>query len=134
MVVEFVTFDAGDRAYAGEMTITTTLAPVSAGTKVVVACENVPPGIREAIPARTISVRGGRDFWPRLPAVIALAADWTSASTVATLTIPDVTHFHVFNHPTRGRDTFVTVALVWLRSSPTGQAPPTSASGRRLPT
>ena len=44
-VVELVTFDADDRAYAGVMTITTTLTAVPAGTEVVVACENVPPGI-----------------------------------------------------------------------------------------
>jgi uncharacterized protein YndB with AHSA1/START domain len=38
-------FDSADPAFAGEMTITTTLAPEGGGTRVTMLCENVPPGI-----------------------------------------------------------------------------------------
>ncbi|MCC7253988.1 SRPBCC family protein [Hyphomicrobium sp.] len=47
-VVERVRFDTPDPAFAGEMTITTTLAPVDGGTEVTVVCENVPEGITAA--------------------------------------------------------------------------------------
>jgi uncharacterized protein YndB with AHSA1/START domain len=45
-IVEEVVFESNDPAFAGTMTITTTLSPVDAGTKVTVACSNVPTGIR----------------------------------------------------------------------------------------
>jgi len=45
-VVERVTFESDDRAFAGAMTITTSLAPVVGGTEVTIRCENVPAGIR----------------------------------------------------------------------------------------
>jgi uncharacterized protein YndB with AHSA1/START domain len=45
-LVELVEFESDDPAFAGAMTITTTLAPVSGGTEVTVLCENVPSGIR----------------------------------------------------------------------------------------
>ena len=44
-IVEVVRFDAPDPAFAGEMTITTTLSPDAGGTRVTILCENVPPGI-----------------------------------------------------------------------------------------
>jgi uncharacterized protein YndB with AHSA1/START domain len=44
-IVEQVAFESDDPAFAGIMTITTTLAPLSDGTKVTFRCENVPPGI-----------------------------------------------------------------------------------------
>ena len=47
-VVEAVVFQSDDPRFAGEMTITTTLSPVTGGTKVSFVAENVPPGISEA--------------------------------------------------------------------------------------
>jgi uncharacterized protein YndB with AHSA1/START domain len=44
-IVELVAFDSDDPAFAGEMTVTTTLAKVPGGTEVKVRCENVPDGI-----------------------------------------------------------------------------------------
>jgi uncharacterized protein YndB with AHSA1/START domain len=46
-VVDRVEFESDDPAYAGAMTITTTLEPVAGGTAVTIRCENVPAGIRE---------------------------------------------------------------------------------------
>ncbi|SEE57285.1 Uncharacterized conserved protein YndB, AHSA1/START domain [Rhizobiales bacterium GAS191] len=45
-VVELVEFESDDPAFAGAMTIITTLAAVSGGTEVTILCENVPSGIR----------------------------------------------------------------------------------------
>jgi uncharacterized protein YndB with AHSA1/START domain len=45
-IVELVEFESDDPAFAGAMTVTTTLAPLSGGTEVTILCENVPPGIR----------------------------------------------------------------------------------------
>ena len=45
-VVELVDFESDDPAFAGTMTITTSLAAVPAGTEVTITCENVPRGIR----------------------------------------------------------------------------------------
>ena len=47
-IVEAVTFESEDPAFAGTMTITTRLTPVRDGTKVTFVAENVPPGISEA--------------------------------------------------------------------------------------
>jgi uncharacterized protein YndB with AHSA1/START domain len=47
-IVETVVFESHDPRFAGEMTITTTLSPVTGGTKVSFVAENVPPGISEA--------------------------------------------------------------------------------------
>lgn len=44
-VVEVVEFDSGDPAFAGAMTITTSLTPVEGGTTVTIVIENVPEGI-----------------------------------------------------------------------------------------
>ena len=44
-IVERVEFESDDPAFAGAMTITTTLAAVSGGTEVSIPCENVPVGI-----------------------------------------------------------------------------------------
>jgi len=41
-----VEFESADPAFAGEMTITTTLAPAGRGTPVTMTCEDIPPGIR----------------------------------------------------------------------------------------
>jgi hypothetical protein len=46
LVVEEAAFETEDEAFKGAMTITTTLVPVPGGTRVTVACENVPPGIK----------------------------------------------------------------------------------------
>jgi uncharacterized protein YndB with AHSA1/START domain len=45
-IVERVAFESGDPAFAGAMTVTTTLTPVPGGTEVTFRCENVPRGIR----------------------------------------------------------------------------------------
>jgi uncharacterized protein YndB with AHSA1/START domain len=45
-IVEAVTFETSDAAFAGEMTMTTVLADAEGGTEVTVMCENLPPGIR----------------------------------------------------------------------------------------
>ncbi len=44
-VVQAVEFPSEDPAFAGIMTITWSLAPVPIGTRVTIACENVPAGI-----------------------------------------------------------------------------------------
>ena len=45
-IVWAVEFDAADPSFAGEMTVTTTLAPTGNGTTVTIRCDNIPPGIR----------------------------------------------------------------------------------------
>ena len=45
-IVELVEFESADPAFAGVMTITTTLVPVSEGTEVTFTAKNVPAGIR----------------------------------------------------------------------------------------
>ncbi|HEY0650660.1 SRPBCC family protein [Phenylobacterium sp.] len=47
-IVEVVRFQSDDPAFAGEMTLTTTLHPLPAGTEVTVLAENVPRGISAA--------------------------------------------------------------------------------------
>lgn len=47
-IVETIQFESDDPAFAGIMTVTTTLAPVIDGTKVTIMAENVPTGISEA--------------------------------------------------------------------------------------
>ncbi len=47
-IVERVEFESGDPAFAGAMTITTTLAEVAGGTEVTILCEDVPSGIKPA--------------------------------------------------------------------------------------
>lgn len=47
-IVERVTFRSADPAFAGAMTITTTLTPVAGGTKIEIVCRDVPTGIRES--------------------------------------------------------------------------------------
>jgi len=44
-VVELVEFESDDPAFAGTMRITTSLTPISGGTDVSIACEQVPYGI-----------------------------------------------------------------------------------------
>ncbi len=45
-IVWAVEFDSADPSFAGEMIVSTTLAPAGSGTKVTMLCENIPPGIR----------------------------------------------------------------------------------------
>src|SRR5262249_43556189 len=45
-IVEHVEFETDDPAFAGAMTVTTTLNSVPGGTEVTILCENVPVGIR----------------------------------------------------------------------------------------
>ncbi|CAN5811657.1 hypothetical protein BH11PSE6_BH11PSE6_09720 [soil metagenome] len=47
-IVEQISFESGDPAFAGSMTLTTTLAAVNGGTKITFVAENVPGGISEA--------------------------------------------------------------------------------------
>ena len=44
-IVEAIAFDSDDPAFAGTMTLTTTMKPVQGGTKVTFLAENVPMGI-----------------------------------------------------------------------------------------
>jgi len=44
-IVELIEFESDDPAFAGSMTVTTTLVPVPGGTEVTFLCENVPIGI-----------------------------------------------------------------------------------------
>ncbi|AXY78607.1 ATPase [Paraflavitalea soli] len=46
-VVEAVVFESDDPAFAGTMTIATTLTAVEGGTEVAIACTDVPYGIKE---------------------------------------------------------------------------------------
>jgi uncharacterized protein YndB with AHSA1/START domain len=45
-VVWAVNFDSPDPAFAGEMSVRTTLEPAGAGTRITMLCENIPSGIR----------------------------------------------------------------------------------------
>ena len=45
-IVEAVTFDSSDPAFAGEMKITTSLADAGGGTEITILCQDLPPGIR----------------------------------------------------------------------------------------
>lgn len=45
-VVEEIEFESDDPAFAGVMTLTTTLTPAEGGTLVTIVCENAPSGIR----------------------------------------------------------------------------------------
>lgn len=45
-IVEAVTFDTTDPAFAGEMTIVVMFEKVAGGTAVTFACTNLPPGLR----------------------------------------------------------------------------------------
>lgn len=47
-IVERVEFESEDPAFAGTMTITTTLRPVEGGTEVTIGCDDVPEGIEES--------------------------------------------------------------------------------------
>lgn len=46
-IVQRVEFESDDPVYAGNMTMTWTFTPVSGGTEVAIACEDVPEGIRQ---------------------------------------------------------------------------------------
>ena len=45
-IIWAVVFDSGDPSFAGEMIVTTTLAPAGRGTEVTVRCDDIPPGVR----------------------------------------------------------------------------------------
>lgn len=45
-IVQAIAFDSADPAFAGEMTMTVTLAEVAGGTEVTIAFDGIPPGIR----------------------------------------------------------------------------------------
>ena len=45
-IVEAITFDSQDPAFAGEMTMVVTLEERDGGTEVTILFENIPPGIR----------------------------------------------------------------------------------------
>ncbi|PJG47129.1 ATPase [Sphingobium sp. LB126] len=47
-IVESISFETKDPAFSGTMTLTTTMRPVTGGTKVTFLAENVPVGIAEA--------------------------------------------------------------------------------------
>jgi uncharacterized protein YndB with AHSA1/START domain len=39
-------FESADATFAGEMIVSTTLAPAGSGTKITIRCDNIPPGVR----------------------------------------------------------------------------------------
>jgi uncharacterized protein YndB with AHSA1/START domain len=45
-IVWAIEFESADPSFAGEMILSTTLAPAGSGTKVTILCENIPRGIR----------------------------------------------------------------------------------------
>lgn len=45
-IVEAVTFNSDDPAFAGEMTLEVTFDDVAHGTRVTMLCTNIPPGVR----------------------------------------------------------------------------------------
>lgn len=45
-IVQVVTFESPDPAFAGEMTMTITFEDMGDGTEVSILCEHIPPGIR----------------------------------------------------------------------------------------
>ena len=45
-IVLAVEFESADPSFAGEMIVSTTLAPAGSGTTITILCENIPPGIR----------------------------------------------------------------------------------------
>jgi uncharacterized protein YndB with AHSA1/START domain len=45
-IVEHITFESDDPAFAGTMVLTTTFTPVPEGTEVTIRCENAPSGIK----------------------------------------------------------------------------------------
>ena len=45
-IIQLVTFESDDPAFAGEMKMTWSVLPAPGGAKVTITCENVPPGIR----------------------------------------------------------------------------------------
>jgi uncharacterized protein YndB with AHSA1/START domain len=45
-IVWAVEFESADPSFAGEMTVSTTLAAAGSGTKVTIVCENIPRGVR----------------------------------------------------------------------------------------
>jgi len=45
-IVEAITFDSDDDAFAGEMTLTITIEPVPDGSELTLRFENLPPGLR----------------------------------------------------------------------------------------
>ncbi|RFB95776.1 ATPase [Rhizobium leguminosarum bv. trifolii] len=45
-IVWATVFDSDNESFSGEMTVSTTLAPVDGGTAVTMVCDNVPSGIR----------------------------------------------------------------------------------------
>jgi uncharacterized protein YndB with AHSA1/START domain len=47
-IVESLTFETANPAFAGRMTITTTLADAADGTEICMAFEGIPPGVRPA--------------------------------------------------------------------------------------
>lgn len=45
-ILEAVTFESDDAAFAGEMSVTVTFAETAGGTEVTFLCESLPPGLR----------------------------------------------------------------------------------------
>jgi uncharacterized protein YndB with AHSA1/START domain len=45
-IVEAIVFESPDPRFAGEMTMTTSLADLDGGTEITILCQDIPPGIR----------------------------------------------------------------------------------------
>jgi pimeloyl-ACP methyl ester carboxylesterase len=69
-----------------------------------------------SITAAILLVRGERDFWSRAEDVDAFARDAARARRVATLTLPDATHFVHLDRPERGRAALVDAVVDFLRT------------------
>jgi pimeloyl-ACP methyl ester carboxylesterase len=69
-----------------------------------------------SITAAALLVRGERDFWSRPEDVAAFARDAVRARRVATLSLPDATHFVHLDRPERGRAALLDAVVEFLRA------------------
>ncbi|MEU4744219.1 alpha/beta fold hydrolase [Actinosynnema sp. NPDC023658] len=67
------------------------------------------------ITARTLVLRGERDFWSREGDVSTLAAELRRAEEVRVVHLAGATHFVHLDRPERGRDRFLDELVGWLR-------------------
>jgi pimeloyl-ACP methyl ester carboxylesterase len=69
-----------------------------------------------SITAALLLVRGERDFWSRPEDVAAFARDAVRARRVATLTLPEATHFVHLDRPERGRTALLDAVVEFLQA------------------
>ena len=63
-IVQVISFDSVDPAFAGEMTMEVTFEERDGGTKVTIAFENIPPGIRPE--DNDAGTRSSLESWPAM--------------------------------------------------------------------